>query len=282
LIQMIRKAALAAILTSLLNLPVYAQDWSQSAGTSGSGGRETSSTGSQGMAPEWTNDTGAQNQTRANMGRTSGPGFALNDTSLPIGAGQGLARVSGPRGRNRLPPTRLDSFVKESGGHAWHIYGDEGTTSIPPFFEFSPIHRIERGINGPKAAGLTTQHGSPLPPAWGGDEFVKTEGFTQSGAPYQQVNPLFGITPPDLGLPMPGGPGGSNFNFNLGNGASGNINSGGFSGNVNTGNGNFSGSTNGNGGAVFSGNVNGVRGGFNTGTGQGRVSLPGGSGFNWP
>ncbi|MCC7532210.1 MAG: hypothetical protein IT342_27145 [Candidatus Melainabacteria bacterium] len=261
---MIRKAAFAAIITSLLSLPVYAQDWSTSSGDSGSGGRETSSTGTQGMAPDDTDNTGPQNQTRRNMGRNSGPGFALNDTSLPIGAGQGLARVSGPRGRNGLPPTRLDSFVKEAGGHAWHIYGDEGTYSIPPFFEFSPIHRIERGITGARAAGITTQHGSPLPPAWGGDEFVDTEGFTQSGAPYQQINPLFGITPPDLGLGNSSGR--SNFGFNVnGTPVNGgfNPNTGGFRGSVNTGLGTFGGT-------------------YNPGTGTGSVRIPGGSGFSFP
>ena len=275
---MIRKAALAAIITSLLNLPAYAQDWSTSSGTYGTGGRETSSTGSQGMAPDVTDATGPQSQARANMGRFGGGDLDLARTTMPIGA-QGLARISGPRGLNGLPPTRLDSFVKEAGGHAWHIYGDEGTYSIPPFFEFSPIHRIERGITGARAAGITTQHGSPLPPAWGGDEFVKTEGFTQSGAPYQQVNPLFGINPPSSGYQQ--NQGGSNFGFNV-NGANGNINgNGGFNGSVNTGNGTFNGSTNGQGGAVFSGNVGGVRGGFNTSTGQGRINV-GGSGFNWP
>ncbi len=261
---MIRKAAFAAIITTLMSLPVSAQDAMTSSGSAGSGGRETSSTGSQGMAPDDTDYTGAQNQTRRNMGRVSGPGFSLNDTSLPIGAGQGLARVSGPRGRNGLPPTRLDSFVKEAGGHAWHIYGDEGTYSIPPFFEFSPIHRIERGINGPRAAGLTTQHGSPLPPAWGGDEFVKTEGFTQSGAPYQQVNPLFGINAPDLGV----GPnlGRSNFGFNVGGtpvNGSFNPNTGGFRGTVNTGVGTFGGT-------------------FNPATGGGSVRVPGGQTFDFP
>jgi len=276
---MIRKAALAAVITSLLNLPVYAQDWNTSSGTQGSGGRETSSTGSQGMAPFETPFTNAQNQTRQNMGRNSGPGFALNPTSLPIGAGQGLARVSGPRGRNGLPPTRLDSFVQQAGGQAWQIYGDEGTYSIPPFFEFDPSHRIERGITGGRAAGLTTQHGSPLPPAWGGDEFVKTEGFTQSGAPYQNVNPLFGITAPDLGLQ---GQGGSNFGFNTGNGLNGNINGNGASGTFSNGGSTFGGSTNGQGGAIFSGNVGGVRGGFNTSTGQGGLTIPGGGSFNWP
>ncbi len=261
---MIRKAAFAAIITTLLSLPVSAQDWSTSSGTTGSGGRETSTTGSQGMAPDDTDYTSQQNQTRRNMGRVSGPGFALNETSLPIGAGQGLARVSGPRGRNGLPPTRLDSFVKEAGGHAWHIYGDEGTYSIPPFFEFSPVHRIERGINGPRAAGLTTQHGSPLPPAWGGDEFVKTEGFTQSGAPYQQVNPLMGITAPDLGIGTNGGR--SNFGFNVGGtpvNGSYNPNSGGFRGSVNTGLGTFGGT-------------------YNPNTGGGSIRVPGGQSFDFP
>lgn len=262
---MIRRAALAAIITSLLSLPVNAQDWSTSSGDSGTGGRETSSTGSQGMQPEFTDTTQPQTQVRRNMGRVSGPEFDMPNTALPIGAGQGLARVSGPRGRNGLPPTRLDSFVKEAGGHAWHIYGDEGTYSIPPFFEFSPIHRIERGINGPRAAGLTTQHGSPLPPAWGGDEFVKTEGFTQSGAPYQQVNPLFGIIPPNLGTGPTGGPT-SNFGFNVGGtpvNGSFNPNTGGFRGSVNTGLGTFGGN-------------------YNPNTGGGSVRIPGGQSFDFP
>ena len=34
--------------------------------------------------------------------------------------------------RNGLPPTRLDSFVKEAKQHAAHIYGDEGTHGLPP------------------------------------------------------------------------------------------------------------------------------------------------------
>lgn len=275
---MIRKAAVAAILTSILALPSYAQV--NSSGASGSGGRETSSTGSQGMMPIDTPFTSKQNQTRQNMGRFAGRGFGLNPTALPIGAGQGLAKVSGPRGRNGLPPTNLDSFVFEAGGHAWHIYGDEGTYSIPPFMEFSPIHRIERGIMGPRAAGLTTQHGSPLPPAWGGDEFVKTEGFSQSGASYQQTNPMMLMTPPDIGA-LQQNLGGNSFGFNTGNGVTGNVNPGGVSGTFSNGNGVFSGSTNGN-GAIFSGNVGGVRGTFNTNTGGGRVNVPGAGGFNWP
>jgi hypothetical protein len=93
---------------------------------------------------------------------------------------------------------------------------------------------------------------------------VKTEGFTQSGAPYQNVNPLFGITPPDLGLGNNSGR--SNFGFNVGGtpvNGSFNPNTGGFRGNVNTGLGTFGGT-------------------YNPGTGSGSVSVPGGSGFSFP
>ncbi len=261
---MIRQAAIAAvILTSVLNLPVSAQG---SSGTQGSGGRESSSTGSQGMMPDQSRIiTGPQNETRPNMGFRSGPGFALPPTGMGIGNGlQGMARIRGPRGRNGLPPTRLDSFVKEAGGSAWHIYGDEGTYSIPPFFEFTPGHRIERGITGGRAAGLTTSHGSALPPAWGGDEFVDTEGFTQSGAAYQQIPPMMNLAPPDRGLGVTTtNP--SNFNFNV-NGApvNGGINpNGGFRGSINTGLGTFGGS-------------------YDPGSGTGTVRVPGGRSFDWP
>jgi len=261
---MIRKAAIAvAILTSILNLPVFAQG---SSGTQGSGGRETSSTGSQGMAPDQTPIiTGPQNETRPNMNGYAGRGFALPPTGMGIGQGlQGMARIRGPRGRNGLPPTRLDSFVKEAGGHAWHIYGDEGTYSIPPFMEFTPIHRIERGITGPRAAGMTTSHGSALPPAWGGDEYVDTEGFTQSGAPYQQINPMLNIPLPDRGLGVNTTGGNSNFGFNV-NGApvNGSVGNGGFSGSVNTGIGTIGGS-------------------YDPSSGTGSVRVPGGRTFNWP
>jgi len=73
-----------------------------------------------------------------------------------------LDRVFG--GGRALPPTRLDSFVKSAGGSADLIYGDEGTTDIPPFFVFDESHRIERGIH---SSGLTTDHKSGLPDAWG-------------------------------------------------------------------------------------------------------------------
>jgi hypothetical protein len=84
--------------------------------------------------------------------------------------------------RNGLPPTTLDSFVYEAGGKAELIYGDEGVDGAPPYSEFDQTHRINAGITGRTAIGLTTGHGSLLPNGVGGDEFVKTEAWTQSGS----------------------------------------------------------------------------------------------------
>jgi hypothetical protein len=67
-------------------------------------------------------------------------------------------------GGRALPPTRLDSFVKSAAGNAELIYGDEGTTDIPPFFTFDESHRIERGVY---SKDLTTGHKGDLPDAWG-------------------------------------------------------------------------------------------------------------------
>ena len=53
-------------------------------------------------------------------------------------------------GLGNLPPTRLDSFVKNAGGNAETIYGDEGTESIPPLFDFDSIN------SGITSSGLTT------------------------------------------------------------------------------------------------------------------------------
>lgn len=66
-------------------------------------------------------------------------------------------------GRKTLPPTRLESFVRNSGFND-RIYGDEGEDGLPPYFGFDSSHRIERGINMPE---LTTGHKSDAPSAWG-------------------------------------------------------------------------------------------------------------------
>lgn len=91
----------------------------------------------------------------------------------------GLASIHGRTGRNGLPVTRLDSFVLNAGGAAEMIYGDEGSDGPPPYFEFTAAHRIQRGIQG-NSAGLTTGHGSYLPCAWGGDEYVDGPEFSNS------------------------------------------------------------------------------------------------------
>jgi hypothetical protein len=94
----------------------------------------------------------------------------------------GLAEIHGPTGRNGLPITSTGSFVENAGGFAELIFGGEGSNGIPVYEGFEPIHRIERGIQGVSAEGLTTGHGSLLPSASGGDEFVKPEAFTQAGS----------------------------------------------------------------------------------------------------
>jgi hypothetical protein len=58
-----------------------------------------------------------------------------------------------------LPPTRLDSFVKEAGGAASHIYGDEGTIMWPPMNSFPESDTIEAGIKASTdSRTLTTGH----------------------------------------------------------------------------------------------------------------------------
>lgn len=83
--------------------------------------------------------------------------------------------------KNGLPPTTMDSFVRQAAGNADLIYGDEGVVDIPPYDYFDPIHRINSGIYGQRRAGLTTGHGSYLPDAWGADEFIGNE-WSMSGA----------------------------------------------------------------------------------------------------
>jgi hypothetical protein len=55
------------------------------------------------------------------------------------------------------------------------IYGDE-STGLPPLYGFTQASRINTGITGVNAAGLTTGHGSYMPCAWGADEFLSSPG----------------------------------------------------------------------------------------------------------
>jgi hypothetical protein len=97
-----------------------------------------------------------------------------------IAAQQAALNAARPQMYNGLPPTSLDSFVANS-GYNDAIYGDEGTDGLPPYYGFDASHRINAGITGQSAAGLTTGHSSYLPDAWGGDEFTGNE-WSMSGS----------------------------------------------------------------------------------------------------
>ena len=134
----------------------------------------SNSTGVAGAIGRTTYNTGAGPMGFRNL--VANPTTQQNSVSLPTTT-MGLT----PGASAGLPPTSLDSFVVQAGGNAELIYGDEGTVDIPPYFGFDQSHRINAGISGDNA-GLTTNHGSMLPNAWGGDEFVMPEGPTMSGA----------------------------------------------------------------------------------------------------
>lgn len=162
---MIRKiAACTALLSTLafVSLPADAQGVAQSQGATGNFGRASR---------------------RTNNFRLPDTPFTRSQRAafLPTGLG-GTASIHGPTGRNGLPTCSMDSFVLNAGGSAEAIYGDEGSGGLPPYFEFSKAHRINRGITGQRNSGLTTGHGSYLPDAWGGDEFVDGPEFSQSGS----------------------------------------------------------------------------------------------------
>lgn len=226
-----KKLAIALLIASSFSLPALADDWNNSAGTTGDRQHTTYSTGSQGVMAGPTRTTVPQFLRR--------PGVMGNMDVAPLPTtliGTGGARLSpmpvGGGGRFGLPPTNMDSFVFEAGGDAEHIYGDEGVYDIPPYFEFTKPHRIETGIHGVRRRGLTTLHGSLMPDAWGGDEWVDGPEFTFSGqAGNQGGNPgnqgynprnnptqlpnlgpnggsqsIPGVTPGTPGAPQPRGP----------------------------------------------------------------------------
>lgn len=153
---MLKPIITAIAICTWLTGPAMAQG-DGSAGATGAQKRETAKTsGSLG----WTSPTGQQN------------------VQLPRTSTGGLAPVFG--GYNGLPPTSLDSFVKEAGGLAFQIYGDEGTSGPPPISGFNRVNRIDSGIQA-DSAGLTTGHESVLPSAWGKDEFIGGPEMSVSG-----------------------------------------------------------------------------------------------------
>jgi len=147
------------------------------------------------------------------------PGMVLNPTNSVIGGGSTqhtLAPVFGQQTHNGLPPTMMDSFVMNSimNGTSFMVYGDEGSGNasdgsggLPPLNNFTYADRIERGIWGVDASGLTTGHSSYLPSATGYDEFIAPPGEWYQSAPGagQQLNsnvPGFSINIPGVPIPI--------------------------------------------------------------------------------
>ena len=104
----------------------------------------------------------------------------LGFASRPAYAVQGQQKTIGALTAS-LPPCRMDSFVYQAGARANDIYGDEGKGGKPPLSGFTKASRINSGITGIDAAGLTTGHGSYLPDATGRDEFIGGSEWDMTG-----------------------------------------------------------------------------------------------------
>lgn len=143
--------------------PLKFESFNDATNPAGSSGNSRSGSDGGGSAPGSSGATGVTSSppsrpyTAARSNRTGNQSVARTATQTCP-----LDRVFG--GGKALPPTRLDSFVKNSGAMADLIYGDEGATNIPPYFGFDESHRLERGVH---SGGLTTGHKSGLPDAWG-------------------------------------------------------------------------------------------------------------------
>jgi hypothetical protein len=76
-----------------------------------------------------------------------------------------LDKVYGRTLPQQLPQARFNSFVRQAGGNAERIFGDDGGSGVPPMSGYTDMSRINAGINSP---GLTTgHHDDSLPPAGG-------------------------------------------------------------------------------------------------------------------
>lgn len=140
---------------------------------------------------------------------------------VPTGLG-GIAPMYGPRGRNGLPNTTLDSFVLNAPNKDF-IYGDEGADGLPPYMGFTTEHRINSGIVGPRAQGISTGHSSVLPNAWGncyhsppGESMSGNGRSGGQGQSWTPSTPSLGYNPNLITQPTPGQPvpTGNNYNQN--------------------------------------------------------------------
>lgn len=91
-----------------------------------------------------------------------------------------------------LPATNWGKSIASAGDNQYagsHVYGDEGAAGVPPYFEFSKSQRVALGLNAAAAprpdssagSALKSGHGSYLPDAFGGDEFVDGKDWSTSG-----------------------------------------------------------------------------------------------------
>jgi len=143
----------------LTSAPCGAQSAFQSSAATGN--MSNSNLGSNVAMAPWSDYTGPNGSTTMR-----GPQFAHVTSSMPF---QGTVLAPGnlalaTQHGYALPPTRLTSFVKES-GHADGIYGDEGDSDRPPLDNFDAI---DSGINKQAVCGidLSTGHHDDLPAAW--------------------------------------------------------------------------------------------------------------------
>lgn len=158
------------MLTALCSTQAMAQTAWDSTADTGDAGHETQTTQRLQGDSQYTSTQGAGSPGGPNLEGTPSQGAGPGGSS---GAATGAPFMGGftapanlalqAMGRKTLPPTRLESFVRNSGMND-AIYGDEGEMGLPPYFGFDPSHYINTGINMPE---LTTGHKSDAPSAWG-------------------------------------------------------------------------------------------------------------------
>lgn len=145
------KALYVAVAATLISCPVMAQNALNSTANTGAyGGWDNGPT-----EGNWNGDSGS-----------TGPQFVglpqASSSSPMAGGGSAPGNLALKQlGKKSLPPTRLESFVQNSGRNP-NIYGDEGVL-LPPLFTFQQSNRIESGMNMPD---LTTKHRMNGPSAW--------------------------------------------------------------------------------------------------------------------
>ncbi len=110
----------------------------------------------------WSDGTAGNDNGPSSNTRTGNPGLPMVSSSSPLKGGYAAPGNFALRqlGKNSLPPTRLNSFVRQ-GGEA--VFGDEGIF-LPPFDSFTEEHRIERAME--RNPDLTTNHRISGPSAW--------------------------------------------------------------------------------------------------------------------